>query len=249
VNKFIRRALTGTIVLAGMGAISLKPVQAAIISGQVSGIWTFENDGPGGYQVGDPFTALYTYNDADLVKQITNTNNMTSNSTVAAVGTSTIISSYFKKDTITSAKLLSVVVNSGSFQQVYNDTSFNVAGFPIISWFESQVEQKENDVVLSAIYKKSTEINAGDCCLANMMGQYFYASRRVSQEDGIVSDESFAYSITSDYSGDFPVYPLYATTDQPVTFSSTEVPTPALLPGLIGLGVGALRKRKHQAIA
>jgi hypothetical protein len=249
VSKLIRRILTGMIVLAGLGTISLKPAQAAIISGQVSGVWTFENDGPGGYQVGDPFTALYTYNDANLIKQITNTNNVTSNSNVTSSGTSTIISSYSKKETITSAQLLSVVVNSSSFQQVYYDTSFSVIGFPIISWFESQVEQKENDVVLSAIYNKSTRIAAGDCCLANMMGQYFYASRSVSQEDGIFSDNSFAYASAEDYSGDFPVYRLYATTDQPVTFSSTEVPTPALLPGLIGLGIGALRKRKHQAIA
>jgi hypothetical protein len=235
-------------VVATIGAMSPKFAQAAIVSGQVSGIWTFQNDGPGGYQVGDPFTALYTYNDADLVTQITNTNNVTSNSIITSSGTSNSISSISVKSTSTSAVLLSLVVNSGIVQQVFSFTpGFS---FPSISWSESQFEEKLNDVVVNSSASKGTGILANTCCEANV-GQYFQASKGFSQSNGIPYDYSSAVAYAQDYTNgnDIPVYLLYASTDQPVTFSATDVPTPALLPGLIGLGLGALRKRKALAAA
>jgi hypothetical protein len=230
-------------VVATIGAISPKSAQAAIISGEVSGIWTFENDGPGGYQVGDPFTALYTYDEADLVTQINNTNNV--NSTFSS--TSNSISSFSAQSKITSAKLLSLIVNSGSVQQVFSLTpSFSL---PSISWSEFQDEGKENDVVVRSVSTKGTSISTGNSYEGSVT-QSFQAYRGILQENGISSDYSSAVANAQDFGsiftngGDPSAYLLYGSTNQPVTFSSTNVPTPALLPGLIGLGLGALRKRK-----
>jgi hypothetical protein len=251
VSKLIRRILTGTIVLVGIGAISLKPAQAAIISGQVSGVWALDDDGPDGYQTGDSFTAFYTYNDADLITEITNTNNVTSNSVISPSGITNSISSYSQKDINTSTALLSLVLNSGSVQQVFRFISGVPS--PTISWLERQVEDKKDDVVTVSGTGKSTRIFASDCCAKNVLAQYFDAYASFAQVNGVFYNYSSAIAKAEDYANlngiGLPSTILYASTDQPVTFSSTEVPTPALLPSLIGLGVGALRKRKHQAIA
>ena len=56
------------------------------------------------------------------------------------------------------------------------------------------------------------------------------------------------FSVLSNYWGGFPLTGLSEVQfDGTPTTTPTAVPTPALLPGLIGLGVAALRKRKAEA--
>jgi hypothetical protein len=76
--KQVSRSAATLAVLVAIGTVSANSAQAAIITGQVSGIWGFEEDGPGGYQVGDPFTALYEYDDASIVTTNTTTNEVIS---------------------------------------------------------------------------------------------------------------------------------------------------------------------------
>jgi hypothetical protein len=224
-------------VVATIGTMSPQSAQAAIVSGQVSGIWTFENDGPGGYQVGDPFTALYTYDDADLITRIDNSSELV----IDSGGTYSLTSNSKSR----SVSLLSLVVNSGSVSQVF--ALSNEPGSSSLNWLEFQSEEQKVDGTSKRDTNQVTSIsvNGGIGSTRSL----FQAQRQVSLFDGFFSDQSYAFVRLADYSNANepfipPINLLYASTDQPVTFSATDVPTPALLPGLIGLGLGAIRKRK-----
>jgi hypothetical protein len=237
-------------VVATIGAMSPQSAQSAIVGGQVSGIWTFQNDGPGGYQVGDPFTALYTYDDANIVTTINSSSTTTSD----------IDGSYRdnRNSQNRSVPLLSLVVNSGNVSQVFDF----LRGFAFFNWADAQTEEQRitggiTTVNTTSRYQAQIFYNSyvsNDAYIADG----FDARRDTFLTNGVSAyDDSFASASLVDYPPfnidinflPMPVTLLYASTDQPVTFSATDVPTPALLPGLIGLGLGALRKRKALAAA
>jgi hypothetical protein len=221
--KQVSRSAATLAVIAAIGTVSANSAQAAIITGQVSGIWGFEEDGPGGYQVGDPFTALYEYDDASIVTTNTTTNEVI----IGPSGTrSTTLT---KQESL--VPLLSLIVNSGSVSQVLDVTPFTSVNY--LLWYSSVLTGQDFDSSPLSEVIQRTDINVGN--FGGSSSTQFFANREIRTSNGTTSDSSFALAQSTD-----PL--LFARTDRPITFST--VPTPALLPGLMGLGLGALRKRK-----
>jgi hypothetical protein len=230
--KQASRSAATLAVIVTIGTVSANSAQAAIINGQVSGIWGVEDDGPGGYQVGDPFTALYTYDDASIVTTNTTTNEVVSGP--SGTRSTTLI----KQDSL--VPLLSLIVNSGSVSQVLALTPFTSVNF--IVWYNSMLTG--NDFGGSPLNESilGTSINVGN--FGGSSSIQFSANREIRNSNGIISDISNALAQDIDFSTSPPTNLLFARTESPIAFST--VPTPALLPGLMGLGLGALRRRKAQ---
>lgn len=183
--------------------------QAAIIGGQVSGTWQYDSDGEGGFNVGDLFTADYTY-DSDSVTTYDYSD-----------------STYYSRFLVRSVSLLSLVINSGVVSQAFD---FSTGGSRELQW----VDFKGNPDYYGQENYKGYSLFAYD----NLTAQnYFYAYSYLGQySDGSPLSRLFAQAYSYDYStGTYPTSGY----SYDVTFSdpslATSVPTPALLPGLIGL--------------
>ena len=197
-----------------VSALCSTAAQAAIVGGRVSGTWQYDFDGAGGFNVGDTFTADYTYDDANV------TTTDSSNSYNSRYLTSTV-------------PLLSLILNSGSVTQTF-DLSTSISNYlysldiqqnPIYG----QYEEKQNRIyVLDSSAPGQNYFTA-----QSSFGKYVGGSPFANY---YAQGGSYNFTTRTDVTG--------AYTYAPVTFSATAVPTPALLPGLIGLGVSVLRKRK-----
>ncbi|QYO67617.1 hypothetical protein [Leptolyngbya sp. 7M] len=111
-------------LFAAFGAVlaigaSATPAQALnIVSGSVSGIWDWDYDGAGGLNVGDTFTADYTY-DSDSITE-----------------SDYSYSGYYNSKT-RQTSLLSLVLNSGSYSHTF-DPSYLSNGHGHIQWYRWQ---------------------------------------------------------------------------------------------------------------
>jgi hypothetical protein len=194
---FIFKQLSLAFVAATIAIITVQAqaVQAAIVGGRVTGIWQ-SNPGPsGGLNIGDTFTADYTFDDSKVM---------------------------LADGSIPYARLLSMVVNSGgNFSYTFNSTRSTIV---------------THTLTTSTLYAE--ELNGG----------YFNAMSQI----GAMPDTSAVFSF-----GPYGRRTSNASTRGGVIFSGAlpyftppaSVPTPALLPGLIGMGVGLLRKRRQVAEA
>jgi hypothetical protein len=215
-------AALGAIVAVGA---SSTPAQALnVVSGSVSGIWDYDYDGAGGLNVGDSFTADYTY-DSDSVTTYD----------YSYPGNYTSISN--------SAPLLSLVLNSGTVSKTFN---LNSDSIDHISWYDYKEEPSYGQ-----FFRRVFQIYAHDSIYDdNNFSSSYIDSLYVYNDSGQDSDGlPFSSSSASGYFYNYGTGAyLNAISKQPLIFSgspATPVPTPALLPGLVGLGMAALRKRKQ----
>lgn len=215
-RQFSLSALTlaATVTIA---TLCSSTAQAAIVGGQVSGTWQYDFDGVGGFNVGDTFTADYTYDDANV------TTNDYSNS-------------YYSRYLYSTVPLLSLVLTSGNVNQTFDVST----GYGQLYWYDIQ-----SNPIYGQYESKQTSIYAYNYLATRQ--NYFYTSNSIGKD---YNGTPFTGSFAQAYSYDNATY-LYSSgayTYAPVTFSATTVPTPALLPGLIGLGLGVLRKRRGQVV-
>ncbi|PSB20131.1 PTPA-CTERM sorting domain-containing protein [Phormidesmis priestleyi ULC007] len=208
-----------------ISAVFSTAAQAAIVGGQVTGTWQYDYDGAGGLSVGDAFTADYTY-DSD------------------SVTTTDYSNSYdYTRYLVDSVPLLSLVLNSGTVSHAF-DLS-NPSSFSNLQRYDVQY----NPDYYSQYSYTQDNIQAYDSSALSQNS--FYAYNYLGQD---YSGNPFSASFAQFYSYDNSAgtYPAYAYTYGDVAFSgsspATPVPTPALLPGLVSLGLGVLRKRKAQAV-
>lgn len=209
-----------------VGAIVSAPAQAKIITGSVIGTWD-DNYGQGAnVNVGDTFTADYSYDDATLTF-----------SDYSQPG--------FFQDFAHYGSLLSLVVNSGSYSHDFSNdsTSVYLGDFK----FEDSIGDPSS---------RSSKYFAvgGNEDTAPGLESSFSAVKQVGEDSG----EPFSYFEAGFYTlGSNVNYPNGVSASSDVQFTPdptavptpdpTAVPEPALLSGLIGLGVGLLRKRKVEA--
>jgi hypothetical protein len=216
-----------TLSLGSFGSVlTPSPGEAAIVSGQFSGVWQFDLTGtnPPNFSPGDAFTAAYTYDDTQVVN---------SDSSVPGIVT------YL----IAQAPLLSLVLTSGSNSYSFNFTPGVGSGYvsgEYISlapggglFYNTQQTVYGSDQIGPIQHSFKGISSAGQ----NNLGQTFasnYAEANTFDNDAGV-DLNYPYTYNVSLSGAVPT---------PV---ATPIPTPALLPGLVGLGVAAWRKRQRAA--
>lgn len=215
--KLFSLSITTLLVAATVGVFCSSSAEALTIKrGRVIGTWDYDLDGGGGFNQGDTFVAEFTY-DSD---RITTRKEFYSEKYY-----------YFEK----AAPLLSLALNSGSISHRFDIRPGEGVGS--FGWYQFQStspefgQRSQNETFLSAFEFLSP------------VAYSFYA-RASSKLDyyGSPSSESFASSYSYDYSND--AYLLRAESDNATFSGATSVPTPALLPGLIGLAVAVIKKRQ-----
>jgi hypothetical protein len=133
---------------------------------------------------------------------------------------------------------MSLIVNSGSVSQLFDITPFTSVNY--LFWYNSLLTGNDFDGSSVNEVIQRTDMNVGN--FGGSSSIQFFANRQISNLNGIISDVSNALAQDTDFSTSPPTNLLFGRTESPITFST--VPTPALLPGLMGLGLGAFRKRK-----
>jgi len=215
--KLFSLPITTLLVAATIGVFCSSSAEALTITrGRAIGTWDYDLDGEGGFNKGDTFVAEFTY-DSD---RITTRDEFYSDRYY-----------YFEK----AAPLLSLVLNSGSVSHRFDIRPGEGVGS--FGWYQFQSTSPE----FGQQSKDETFLSAFE--FLSPVAYSFYA-RAYSELDyyGSPSSGSFASSYSYDYSND--TYLLRAESDN-VTFSgATPVPTPAILPGLIGLAVAVIKKRQ-----
>ncbi len=131
------------------------------------------------------------------------------------------------------APLLSLVFKSGAITHVFDNLDNNDA----ISWWDIDSDFDSNtDYEL-----KQTGVSASESL--NSVWSSFYSY--VYDQNYYGTPGSGSNARASQYDSSYR-YSYYGYTNSGVSISdTTAVPTPALLPGLIGMGVGVLRRRKQ----
>ncbi|MBF1999262.1 MAG: PTPA-CTERM sorting domain-containing protein [Synechococcales cyanobacterium M58_A2018_015] len=213
--------------VAALGAIltvgsSSTPAQALnIVSGSVSGIWQYDYSGAGIVNVGDAFTANYTY-DSDSI-----------------TGYDSSISGLYKQKQRRTS-LLSLVLNSGSYSYTF-DFSPSVGG-SYIEWYDFQ----STSSTYGLHDHESIFLVASDYPTAAYNSFYAYTISGLGYS-GNSLDSSYASAYSQDYNtGTFPIGAYtYNAKFSGATPAPTAVPTPALLPGLVSVSAALLRKREQ----
>ncbi len=197
-----------------ISAVCSTAAQAATVTGRISGVWEDALGGANGLEVGTSFTADYTYDDSSLV-------------------TTDVAGSLYTRYLVTSAPLLSLMVNSGAFSQTFNTGTFellDIKGGPSGSEYISKGFQFLASDSLRTI-RFSANKSAGQ---VNSNTPFNFTAARFDIDNN-----------NSPFDGS----PIFASTNaftNGLNPPATPVPTPALLPGLVGLGMAALRKRKEK---
>lgn len=214
---------------ATAGAMFSTTAQAAIMGGQISGTWQYDYDGEGGFNVGDAFTADFTY-DSDSI-----TTNDYSND-------------WYDKYLVRAVSLLSLVINSGTISQVFD---FSDGSYSSLQWGDVQLNPHVRGYEYNYLYAydSSTVRNyfyAYSQLSQSEDGSPWSSSNATAQSyDYSTGTYTTRASTTSNvtFSDPFLVPPSEPTV-------STPEPTSALLTGLIGLGVIVLHRRKKiEAVA
>lgn len=224
-------AVAGGACFIGLTSLTMTDsAQAAIISGSISGTWDY-NDAwewtTNLINAGDTFTAHYTYDERQLFLT----------TTLDERGDSTGYWGY----------LLSLVVESGSYSHTFDFSdgggSFSFSKFvgnptgirPYISKYFS----------ISAFndFWDGTEQRYNWFFATRYIGEYYDNSS--SWDSSRVNLVSYVYL---DHVGLHQTYDdVYSNNVMFTPDPTSVIPTPALLPGLLGMGIAALRKRKSEA--
>jgi hypothetical protein len=217
--KALSRSLAIT-AFAAASALVVPSAHAAIVTGTISGTWGL---GSYGFNPGDAFIATYSYDDA----------------TIVPFDFSTSDSKYVGYST----SLLSLVVETGSFIQTFLPNARNYAS-----------EIYFTDLEESSYRRKYWKISASSYSDSSFAFINNFSAYKLTGEGGdmpfeIVSVTSYQFNTDTltipymgkTYSGD-DIYSYVTFNPDP---TATTVPTPALLPGLVGMGIAALRRRKQ----
>jgi hypothetical protein len=220
---------------AGISILNTSSVQAAIVTGTITGTWDYYVSGS--FNLGDVFTAEYSYDDAAIVPyDLSNID--PSDPDVRNVGFNVPLSS------------LKVTVGS-SYSHIFNfsdpSSSFSELVFQDFALLPP--------THIPSFSSKIVGVVAHDG-FGKADFNRFSAARYRDQEDGI--PYPLFHSVDAGYASVDPSTGIYTSRGygssrgyNDVTFSpdltATAVPTPALLPGLMGLGIGVLRKRRAEA--
>lgn len=219
---FKQLSLSFVAATISVGVAQANAVQAAVVGGRVSGTWTGNFTQTGGLNIGDSFTADYTYDDSQVV---------TNDYSDPAVGT----------DIQTSVNLLSLIVRSGgTIFQTFN------------SLYTSSLYGYYSRDLSGANESLTFNISASD--FGYPIANYFSAYSKTTKTNGLYSPTSSASASFRDFNAGGVESGAKASSG--VTFSgafpsaapASSVPTPALLPGLIGMGAGLLRKRQQTSV-
>lgn len=232
VQKISAKVATFAAVLA-VSALSSNVAQAATVTGTISGTWV-DGNGFSAYAQGlinldDPFTATYSYDDTVFSSQSSNS------------GPDYYQSSY-------TSPLLSLEFTSGAYSHTFDFTN---GGAGSLYFVEQAYAPPTYGTAVSQLFM---QVDAND---PTAPGQNSFTANRVRQQtNGVLSGGSYVGFYSRDPITD--TYPAYAYTYSDANFSddltakalptipATAVPTPALLPGLIGMGIAAFRKRKQE---
>jgi hypothetical protein len=223
---FKQRSLAFVAATIAISTVQANASQAAIVGGQFTGIWTSNFTKTGGLNIGDTFTADYTYDDSQIFY------------------TTPSSTDYSLKANV---NLLSLIVSSsGTTFQNFNFNNTSASGTIYGRYLKDSVTGMLSDQI-------SVEITASDFVYPTT--NYFSAFSTTSSINGVNSTRSYAGAYFTDFrsgqqSGAFAS--AFGAGRRPITFSGAFpdpalVPTPALLPGLIGMGLGMLRKRRQVA--
>ncbi len=135
----------------------------------------------------------------------------------------------------------SVNTSTGTGTLINSDTGFDSSGD--IAWDGSQFFATGTDGNLYSLALNGTSQSIGNTGFNDFFGLayenktlYGYRSDRSIYS---ISGMTGAATLVSTISG-------VPSDIQDLSATSTEIPTPALLPGLVGMGAAALRKRKQQ---
>lgn len=203
-----------------VGALGSAPAQAITINGSVTGTWDFSYVDGGIVNVGDTFTADYSYDDATLT---------------FFDSSQPGVFQYFGYNVF----LLSLIVNSGSYSHTFDFSN----GYGQFTFIDADIS-----TTYDRKYKEFTVFGRDNT--APKLSEF-----SAVKQAGESGSEPFNYSSAQFFSYDNNAghYLVDASTFSNVQFTPdpTAVPAavsePSLLAGLIGLGVGVLRKRKAEA--
>ncbi|WNZ23309.1 PTPA-CTERM sorting domain-containing protein [Leptolyngbya sp. NK1-12] len=203
-----------------ISAVCTTTAQAAIVTGRISGVWEDASGGVNGLAVGTEFTADYTYDDGSLV-------------------TTDVAGGIYTKYLVTSAPLLSLMVNSGAFSHTFDLSGFGNS----FSLLDIQGGPAGSEYVRTGFSLYASE---GSGQVYNI----FSANKSVGQWDNNTPfDGTSARFAIDNNDNPFDGSPIFASTNAFMNGPNppaTAVPTPALLPSLVGLGMAALRRRKEK---
>ncbi len=137
-----------------------------------------------------------------------------------------------------SSSLLSLSINSGSFSHTFDFTQGLTYGYV---YFQDYALSPPTYTPSSSKFWQVAAVGYSDTSYS--IYNYFNAHKQRGASDGSPFDASYAYASQSDYNNN---YAFYGVANSNVTFNPdpTAIPTPALVPGLIGLGLATIRKRK-----
>lgn len=198
---------------ATVGVLGSIPAQAAIMSGSVRGIW---EDGEGGFKAGDIFTAEYTYDSDNLIR--------TDNS--GQPGYIRYLSDF--------VPLLSLVLNSGTVN--YSFDLSDPISYSYIQWIAQSDRQSRYQYTNLYVYNYA----------APGFNEFFVNDQVGRNADGTPVSNSYASTSSLDFGAGTTLFYGYTNFkvafSQPHPFPPQPIPTPALLPGLVALGLRVLRK-------
>jgi len=199
-----------------VGTLGSGSAQAMIVTGSVTGTWDGSFGQGANVNVGDTFTADYSYDDATLKPY-----------NVSNPG-------YYQYSEYYGS-LLSLIVNSGSYSHTFDlANGYGFVSFADFAYDPSYVPYSYKTFSVQGYDYTSPGFN------------FFDSYTQKVDDHGTPSKYQSARLYT--YDNQVENYPngVYAFSNVKFTPdpTATAVPTPALLPGLIGLGIGVLRKRK-----
>ena len=194
--------------------------QAAIVTGTISGTWDYA--AYGGFNLGDSFSAEYSYDDT----------------TISLPPHLNYSYPSFSSSTYLSAALSSLRVTSGSYDHTFD---FLTPGAGSGTFYFQEYAQ--NAPYYTPYSSRRVVVNAIDWS----SGFTSFSAERISGQDNGIP---FLTEYASAGNGNSSFYTSLAGTYSNVNFSPTStavtaVPTPALLPGLVAVGLGVWRKRKQ----
>jgi hypothetical protein len=212
-----------------IGLLNSSAVQAAIVSGTVTGTWNIGQPGMG-VNLGDSFSAAYSYDDTAIIPLDNSQPGLYQQSG-------------FEID------LLSFQVTTGSFSYTYDPNANLLTNYAKI-FFSTLTRDPSGSWLYSA---KSISLNTG---YSDSSGSVFfsaYKSMGLNYSGTPFVDDGVPFSITNaglttiNSMGQYTTSVISQDTALNPDPTATPIPTPALLPGLLGLGASIWRKRKQMA--
>jgi hypothetical protein len=221
------------ITTSGISILDTSLAQAAIVTGTISGTWDYAS---GSFNLGDIFTAEYSYDAAAVVPY--DLSDLDPAGDVRNVGFTVPLSG--------------LKVTVGSFYSHIFDFSDPASSFGEFIF--------QDFALLPPTYSPSFSSKTAGVEAYDGFGKADsnrFSAYRAREQYGGIPFSFLSHSVEAGYGSVDPTTGFYtsqgfgSTHSNDVTFSpdltATAVPTPALLPGLLGFGLSIWRKRKAEA--